>query len=53
MIYNVVSLLQVFLHLALLKIPTSVRVRTALFCHFKIHTVLLLPANAMNKLGRH
>ena len=52
MIYNVGSRLQVFLPLAQLKIPISARVRTVLFCHFKIHTVLPLPVSAMNKRGR-
>ncbi len=52
MIYNVDSRLQVFLLLAQLKIPTSVRVRTVLFCRFKIHTVFPQQANAMNKRGQ-
>ena len=53
MIYNVDSQLQVFLLPAQLKISTSVQERTALSCRFKIHTVLLLRANATNKRGRH
>ncbi len=53
MIYNVGSRLQVFLPLAQLKIPISVRVRTVLFCHFKIHTDFPQQVNAMSKRGRH
>jgi hypothetical protein len=53
MIYNVDSRLQVFLPLAQLKIPISVRVRTVLSCHFKIHTDFPQQVNVMNKRGRH
>jgi len=53
MIYNVGFRLRVFLPRAQLKIPPSVRVRTVLFCHFKIRTECLQPANATNKHGLH
>ena len=53
MIYNVGSRLRVFLPRAQLKIPPSVRVRTVLFCHFKIRTECLQLVSAMNKRGLH
>jgi hypothetical protein len=53
MIYNADSQQQVFLRRAQLKIPLSARVRTVLFCHFRILMECPQPANAMNKRGLH
>ena len=53
MIYNGDSRQRVFLPQAQLKIPLSARVRTVLFCHFRIHTECLQLVSATNKHGLH